>query len=408
MTVYHKSQKLGALFCRACLLLIIAAKAIANQVSTPSSEHHPHYTVYQQLEKFIPIYTAAVKDPWPTIETNQPLKLGVKNSAVIALRKRLQRTRDLPESADIKNPYFDKNLEKAVRVFQERHGILVDGVVGNDTLIALNISPQKRLQQIHTNIKRWKEFSKQIVPRYIWINVPDYRLRFVAEHQTVLTSRVIVGKPTRATPELDSDVTHVILNPYWNVPPTIARHDLIPKALANPQYLQQQQIRVFSVDNPKIQLSWDKIQWPTVARTPHAYLFRQDPGPKNALGQIKFQFTNPHSVYLHDTPSKELFSKGKRLFSSGCVRLENPLTLFTKIAERDKVIQNQIPLIQDILQSGRTVSFKLAHPVLIRVTYITAWVDESGVLHFWDDIYKRDHHLIIEAKNEHNDLPQPL
>lgn len=385
-----------------CLAWVLTPiKIYAEQINLPQD------APYQQLEKFIPLYLEAVKNPWQPIVTDKALRVGSRDNAVISLRKRLQRTGELTASVSINDSYFDKDLEKSVQVFQERHGILPDGIVGKDTLNALNISPQKRLQQIYINIERWKTFSKQITPKYIWINVPDYRLRYVSKHKTKITSRVIVGKPARATPELDSQITHIIINPYWSVPPTIVRQDLIPKALTNPGYLEEQRIRVFHKTALKSEIPLNKIKWSDVAINPSAYLFRQDPGAKNALGQIKFHFANSHSVYLHDTPSKELFNKEKRFFSSGCVRLENPLTLFSKIAKHEDSIKAQLPDIKQLLESERTVSFKLEKPLPIRVTYITAWVNDEGVLHFWDDVYRKDHRLLINPRNQYKDLPQP-
>ncbi|HHF7345891.1 TPA: murein L,D-transpeptidase [Legionella feeleii] len=401
MVKFDKRQWLKGVGVICFAWVLTSINVYAEQINLPQD------TPYQQLEKFIPLYLEAVKKPWQTIVTDKALRIGSRDNAVIALRKRLQKTGELPTSASMNDSYFDKELEKAVQVFQERHGILADGIVGRDTLNALNISPQKRLQQIYINIERWKTFSKQVTPKYIWINVPDYRLRYVSKHKTKITSRVIVGKPTRATPEIDSEITHIIINPYWNVPPTIVRQDLIPKALTNPAYLGEQHIRVFHRDSLKNEIPLNKIRWSDVAINPSTYLFRQDPGSKNALGQIKFHFANSHSVYLHDTPAKELFNKEKRFFSSGCVRLENPLTLFEKIAKHEDSIKVQLPDIKQLLESGRTVTFRLANPIPIRVTYITAWVNEEGVLHFWDDVYQRDHRLLINSRNRTKDLPQP-
>jgi L,D-transpeptidase YcbB len=366
---------------------------------------HP---IYQKLRQALPLYEEAVRNPWPTLYSHRVLELNVNDPAVIVLRERLRRTGELDASESINDVVFDTELERAVRLFQERHGLQPDGVVGRDTRNALNISPEKRVHQIRVNLHRWAQFIPQAGSRYIWINVPDYRLRLVDNHQTILTSRVIVGKPTRATPEIDSHVKRIILNPTWTVPPTIAKQDIIPTVIANPQYLTDHHMRIYSIDRPGVELNISQSILNDLWQNPSRYIIRQDPGPHNALGQIKFEFDNRHSVYLHDTPSKALFEQEKRLFSSGCVRLQNPLILFSALSELDDSLKAQMHQVEQALESGVTTSFKLGNPIPIRVTYITVWVDDTGALHFWDDVYNRDHRLVIQKNTEQRNLPQPI
>jgi murein L,D-transpeptidase YcbB/YkuD len=379
-------------------------------VSTGSAEAQAvRNLAYQRLEKALAIYQKALQHPWPTLQSNEVLAFARYDPAVAVLRQRLCATQDLSETACLASPnlnYFDEEVEEAVVLFQERHGLIADGVVGATTRYALNVSPQQRCHQIEVNLKRWSRLIHLVNPAYIWINVPDHRLRLVKDHHAILTARVIVGKPSRQTPEINSKLTRIILNPSWTVPPGIARKDVIPQAMQDSDYLTRHRIRIFNRANQE--LDPDEVDWLAVKKNPSQYILRQDPGPQNALGQIKFEFANPHLIYLHDTPAKALFESEKRLFSSGCVRLEDPFDFLAALEELDPSLQQAAPRIEAALESGRTTVISLKQAIPIHLTYITAWVDKTGVLHFWDDVYGRDPALPRNLQRLANDLPQPL
>jgi murein L,D-transpeptidase YcbB/YkuD len=365
-------------------------------------------TAYHRLQSMVSIYEAATKHPWPVLPRQVTLKINMTHPIIPLLRERLCKTHDLSADECTNHPVFDKSVEKAVRLFQERHGLNPDGIVGEATRAALNVSPAKRLRQINVNLARWAHLIKQANPRYIWINIPDYRLRLVDNHQAIMTLRVIVGKPSRKTPEIHSAITRIVLNPYWYVPPGIRRRDVIPKAIANPAYLRQQRIRIFSTTQPNKELYVNQINWSEVKNNPARYVFRQDPGAHNALGQIKFEFNNPHLVYLHDTPAKELFDEEKRLFSSGCIRMKEPFVFLSHLMDWDERLSKQKQQVNNALLGGRTTIIQPGHPIPIHITYITAWVDKNNVLHFWDDVYQHDQQITIQPNNQQRDLPQPV
>ena len=394
---------------RASVLLALFSLATLNSVSaqTPSVM----IPAYSRLEKKLAFYQQAAQHPWPRLQTNEVLSIGMQDPMVAVLRQRLCATEDLTKSActNVTNPNnFDEQVEDAVALFQERHGLNDDGVVGATTRQALNVSAAQRLHQIEFNLQRWSRLIALANPAYIWINVPDHRLRLVKDHHAILTARVIVGKPSRPTPEINSEVTRIILNPYWTVPPGIARRDVIPKAMRDPNYLSRSHIRIYAVNQPNKELDPSAVDWLAVKKNPGRYILRQDPGPHNSLGQIKFEFANPHLVYLHDTPSKALFDAERRLFSSGCVRLEAPFEFLEALEELDPSLQQAASRIEVALESGRTTVINLKTPIPIHLTYITAWVDKKEVVHFWDDVYGRDPALPVNKEQLANDLPEPI
>lgn len=348
---------------------------------------------YQRLAKVLPFYQATIDNPWPYLYLSQSLRVGMQDPAVLVLRQRLCATHDLSAvvcKLHSNSLRFDKELEEAVALFQERHGLLIDGRVGKITCAALNVSPRQRTHQIQLNLQRWSRLIALAEPAYIWINVPDHYLRLIKNHHIIFISRVIVGKPSRQTPDINSKVTRIILNPYWTVPPGIARNDVIPNIIKNKNYLQQHRMRVFAANKPNKELNPNEVDWLAVKQNPSRIILRQDPGPHNALGQIKFEFSNPYLVYLHDTPVKGLFNAQRRLFSSGCVRMEDPFDFLEALVAFDPSLKQEETKIEAALESGQTVTIRLKQPIPIHLTYITAWADKAGSVHFWDDVYGRD------------------
>lgn len=394
------NKKLRSLFA----FLLLAAPAGHAAISEEELMQHP---VYQKLTKVLASYEKIAHHPWPEIKIQKPLEVGTTSPAVVLVKKRLQITGELGAGEDANSPIFDEGLKNAVSTFQMRHGLKSDGIVGGETLYALNVTPKQRIHQLQVNLKRWAQFIEEEDPQYVWINIPDYYLRVVDHDHTALTSRVIVGKVSRATPEVDSHIKQTIVNPTWTVPPGILKKDIVPRIIADPKYLSSHRMHIYFASKPSTELSRSQINMADLRSHPLRYMVRQDPGPQNALGQIKFDFNNPHSVYVHDTPTKELFEQEKRLFSSGCVRLENPLLLLDELGKLDQPLQAQMGKIKTALQSRATAAFRLGKPFPIHITYITAWVDDSGGVHFLDDVYQHGHHIVRDAVTPPADLPTP-
>lgn len=345
---------------------------------------------YMQLRDLLPLYQNAVMHPWPVIpETRKKLKAGVKDPAVVLLRERLKATHDLPEYYNRSDYLFDKSLAQAVKSFQRRNGLHADGVVGKITLQELNVPADIRVRQIIINMQRWVALSHQLNGRFVLVNVPDYELYAYDNNEKVLTMKTIVGKPDAETPELQSNISRLVFNPYWNVPTTIAQNEIVKKVQQDPGYLDTNRMKILRTDEEhSSEVDQNQIDWSSARTNGFPYRFRQEPGLDNSLGIVKFEFQNSHDVYLHDTPVKELFNQDDRALSHGCVRLENPLALVDFLMDGNPDWSEE--RMQDILSTDKTKYVNTARRTPIIITYITAWVDDAGMLNFRDDIYGKD------------------
>jgi murein L,D-transpeptidase YcbB/YkuD len=284
---------------------------------------------------------------------------------------------------------FDEALERAVRAFQRRHGLHDDGKVGRGTLEALNVPVQERVRRIIVNLERWRRQQPAAHDRYIEVNVPGFTLNVMEHDQAQMTMRVIVGKEDQRTPLFQSTMTHVILSPYWQVPSRIAKEEILPRLRRNPLYLHAQNMRVVQGWGAGAQVvDAAGIDWTTVQAKQFSYRFRQEPGPRNALGRVKFQFPNQFSIYMHDTPTRRLFAKPSRAFSHGCVRLERPIDLATYLLQgRSQWTPKRM---RAAIARGKEQWVNLPRAIPVQMVYRTVWVDADGTVHFRPDIYGYD------------------
>lgn len=360
----------------------------------------PHQQAYEKLKAVKKRYEIIVAaGGWPELPDGPKLEMCDQNRRVGLLRERLMRSNDLAEPPEKEIDYFDEGLKNAVRHFQLRHGLEADGIVGPSTLSALNVSAEKRLTQIIVNLERWRQLPRDLGERYIEVNIPDFRLKVVDQGETVRSMRVVVGKTTRPTPVLSGLITYLEINPYWTVPPQIARKDILPKIQEDPAYLTRQNIRVY--ENwmaDAAELNPDAIDWRLINANHFPYKLRQEPVAGNALGQVKFMFPNKLNVYLHDTPSKELFAREQRSFSSGCVRVENPMELAEYLLNEDKGWDRQA--LNRIIEGGSSKVILLKKPMPVYLLYWTAWAEKNGEVHFRNDLYGRDEILMQAIKQQ--------
>lgn len=317
----------------------------------------------------------------PTLPTGPSLRAGDVHARVAVVRARLIWLGYA--AGEILDETMDESLVDAVRAFQRDHALEADGVVGPRTRAALNLDAQARLARVRANLERWRQLSGDLRDPQVRVDTGAATITLVRDGTTVWSSRAQVGRRDRPTPLLRSDITRLTFNPPWYVPPTILRQDKLPEIRANPEALEQGRLRVFDMDG--IELDPATVDWDE----PGSIRLRQDPGPHNALGQVALRFPNPYSVYLHDTPSQQLFSSWQRTFSSGCVRVERAMDLAGVLLGSDGGPEQ----IAAWLASGRTREVNLSAPVSILITYLGASVEE-GRLQLRPDVYGHDERII--------------
>jgi len=288
---------------------------------------------------------------------------------------------------------FDSELEEALRKFQYRNGLDMDGIVGAATFATLNVPVEDCLNQIRVNMERWRWLSEDLGRRHIIVNIADFKLDVFENHRSVMTMRVVVGTKYRRTPVFSDKMTYLVLCPYWHIPRKIALQDKIPLISKDIDYFDQQKIKVLEGWGAETkEIDPKTIDWTNVSSGNFSFRFRQDPGPLNALGRVKFMFPNKFNVYLHDTPSRELFVKSARTFSSGCIRIEKPIELAEYLLRHDP--NWTFEHIQNAIKTNREQTVILPEPFDVHLLYWTTWVDDEGSIHFRNDIYKRDERLI--------------
>ncbi len=349
----------------------------------------PPQDSYAKLRQALKAYRKIViKGGWPTIPEGPSLKKGSQDERIRALRQRLIISGYLHPDETVPVT-FDIAIENAVKKFQKHHGLDIDGVVGPATLKALNASAEARARQIELNLERMRWIFRNLGQRYIIVNIADFELDVIENNHAELSMKVVVGKPFWHTPVFSDKMTYIVLNPSWNVPDSIALEETIPKIKKDPDFLEEHNMKILKGWGEKEEeIDPNTIDWPSMDAQSFTYRFRQEPGPLNPLGRIKFVFPNQFGVYLHDTPSKRLFAKSVRSFSHGCIRLEKPIDLAVYVLKgnptwtREKILA--------AIDTGKEQIIRLPEPIDIHILYLTSWVDNNGFLHFRDDIYGRD------------------
>ncbi len=350
--------------------------------------HAGYAALKSELERYRRL--ASEDDPAP-IPTGRAIYSGDRDARVPAIRRRLQMLGDLVDG-QLEGDRFDEQLAAAVAGFQKRHGLKADSILGNQTLAAMNVSLETRIQQIELNLERWRWIPHDLGARHLLVNIADYSLTVVDAGWPVMEMRVVVGRNYRRTPVFSDTLKYIVINPYWYVPASIAVKDILPKIKKDKDYLRRNGFTLFAgwqKDAPQIDPA--DVDWSRITPADFRYRLRQDPGPKNALGRIKFMFPNRFTVYLHDTLSKRLFELNRRGFSSGCIRVERPIDLTEYVLAGGNDWNRE--RISRAMAGGKRMVLPLKAEVDIHILYWTAWVDGDGTLQFRNDIYQRDQPL---------------
>ena len=320
---------------------------------------------------------------WEPVRAGQ-MRVGATSPVVLSLRQRLIQTGDLDPAVG-NSPVYDSYVEAGVRRFQARHGLNTTGALNASTIAALNVPAEIRLRQLELNVVRLRSYSGNLGHRYVIVNIPAAVVETVEEGRVASRHAAGVGKIDRQSPIMNAKITEVNFNPFWTVPASIIKKDLIPKMQKEPNYLTENKIRIYSPKGEEI--APQRVNWNSDEAT--RYMFRQDPGADlNSMGFVRINIPNPHGVYMHDTPSKGIFGDDFRFVSSGCVRVQNVRDYITFLLRdtpgwsRDQIDQT--------IEGGQRIDARLAQPVNVYWTYITAWATPEGVVQFRDDIYNRD------------------
>jgi len=369
---------------------VLAEGLKAQDFSAWLSRLPPDDPAYRRLRHALSVYRdLAAKGPWPRLPDGPTLRAGASGEDVAVLRRQLSLLGDLPAQDGAGPADFDAALDAAVRRFQRRHGLQVDGAVGVHTRAALAVTPQARARTIALNLERLRWFPHPAPDRYIVINAAGFGLTAIAHGKVAAEMPVIVGKPSWRTPLFEDEITGVTFMPTWTVPPNILRKEVLPKIKRNPDYLAQHNMKVYSGwGSDACEVDPLDVDWKSIGPGASGRRFVQQPGPSNALGRIRFTLHNEFGVFLHDTPAKELFGREVRAYSHGCVRVGDAAALAAFVFNGDP---NWPPAaIEAAMNGGETREVDLRAPVPVEMTYLTAWVEEDGTVQFRADVYGRD------------------
>lgn len=370
------------------LLVAIKTNAVASTFKTIKPQHY----TYISIKKSLILLENLPKYNLKKIALNDKIELNDTINEIIAIKEHLIYWKDYENKDSIITPVYDEKTFLAVKKFQKRHGLKPDGVIGNATIKALNFSKNERREQIYANLERWKWFPENFGNAYLIINLPNYTLNYVVNEDTITSRRVVVGNPKRSTPIISSKLSNFVFNPTWTVPPTIIKEDLTPSATKNKEYFSRNRITIYNKDKEEVNAEdWN-------AEQAQSYRYVQIPGYNNSLGLVKFNFPNRHSVYLHDTNHRDFFGRDNRALSSGCVRIENPLSLAEIILKEEESKWNDSEI--DLIIANKKTKYIGLNNVDINIYlfYWTSWSNED-VLEFREDIYNLDKKLYETLRN---------
>ncbi|MBA3007430.1 MAG: L,D-transpeptidase family protein [Proteobacteria bacterium] len=354
----------------------------------------PSHKYYKNLRAALPYYrNLAATGGWSSIVPGKTIHPDEQDSRIPAIWKRLW-IEGFIKSAITDSPVYDEALVQAVRQFQLRHGLTSDGVIGKGTIAAMNISVENKIKKIILNLERWRWEAHDLGKKYVLVDVAGFTLEGIVDDAVVLEMAVIVGTQEHETPLFTDHIQYIDINPYWNVPPSIARNEMLGELRKNPYYLNSNHIRLFSDRTPEaselnpLSINWKEISLKKMGQ----FKLRQDPGKWNALGAIKFVFPNSYNVYMHDTPAQSLFQRSKRDFSHGCIRLSSPLKLaeFLLAGDKEEWLMDRF---KEIIGTGKRTVIRLPSPIPVHITYQTVRSGQNGVISFYPDIYARDQQL---------------
>lgn len=355
------------------------------------AELPPAHSHYKELKKSLKIYLDLAKQGgWEKIPQGENIWPGDRDDRITAIIKRLAATGDLLLLVQDDSRY-EYTLLPSIKQFQARHGLNSDGVIGPQTLAAMNIPIHETIRKIMINMARWRWQDHDLGEKYILVNIANFHLFGFDQEELKINFPVIVGELQNQTPVFSDHVEHVTFNPYWNITPNIAQNEVLTDLRNDPFHLVKRHIRLYSSwQEDAVELDSTTMDWPTISKDQISlFKLRQDPGPWNALGNVKFIFPNKYDVYLHATTDQHLFEKKVRNFSHGCIRVSDPLSLAEFILSHEEGSWNKEEIEEIINQGERKVVITEAQ-IPVHITYQTTWVGGDALIYFSSDIYDRD------------------
>ena len=374
--------------------LVIREALESESLTAYMEDLFPRADLYRQLQRYLAEYRQlASAGGWPVVPGGPTLRPGQRDGRLEVLARRLAVTGDLPDGSTVDTAVYGGVLETAVRDFQARHGLFLDGIVGPDTLRAMNVTVEERIDQIRVNLERARWVLDNLEDDFVIVNIAGFRVYLFKDRKEIWSARAVVGKTYRKTPVFRSTMQYLVFNPDWTVPYSIATKDILPAVQRDREYLAAGNYIVKDRDGDIVDPAG--IDWASLREGNFPYTLIQRPGRNNALGEIKFMFPNEHAVYLHDTPGKGLFDRAARTFSSGCVRVEQPFRFAELLLDANGMDAADIGKLRS---SGRTRPVFLEQPIPVLLLYWTAEVGRDGRIYFYEDVYHRDG-PVLEALN---------
>ena len=378
------------------LLAALARTSDAAAFLANLAPRHPHYDgLKAELNTLVSL---GVSGAWGAeAPKGGSIRLGQRGPRIEVIRARLGAMGDYKPAIPAVDPAeYDEGLEAAVRAFQKRHGLNDDGVTGKRTVEALNKSAVYRAGQIVVNMERLRWLNRDLGHKHVVVNQADYNVKVIEGDKVLFTERVVIGKSRKhRTPEFSDEMTHMVFNPTWHVPYSIASKEILPKLQEDPEYLAKKNMRLLARGEGG-EFDPTLTDWSLYSENDFPFIVKQRPGGGNALGRVKFMFPNQFNIYLHDTPSKRLFKKDARAFSHGCVRVQDPMELARVLLAPQQAEPSSY--IESILNRRKERKVSLAEPMPVHLTYRTAWVDPDGTYQFRADVYGRDARILAALR----------
>lgn len=374
-------------------------EAIENKNIRKSFEElYPSFTIYKRMRDGLRYmydhqkrFDSKFIGTWKKLKIDKSIKLGDANNQMAEIRSRLQFWNFVDQYFPQEEKIYDSLMEQGIKILQKRHGLEADGVIGQGTIHALNQSPQDLIATAKVNLERLRWLPANIKDQeLILVNTANFQLDFISQRDTLLSSKVIVGKSYHSTPQFSAEMSYLVFSPTWTVPRSITRNEIIPSVRKNPNYLASKNMKVITNSGAIVDPS--SIDWQKVNARNFPYSIRQEPGVQNALGLVKFMFPNKYSVYIHDTPTRSLFAREDRALSHGCIRLEKPIEFAELLLTYDK--QWTTEKIKEAMNLKREKVVNLDRKIPVVIFYLTYWTDSIGQQFFRQDIYNRDMEIL--------------